>query len=199
MSRPASTSAVLPRALAAIILAAALTLPAGCARPGDPRPVQIDRDALGTVVTITAYGRDESAVRSRIESAFAEIEAVESVLDAHDESSTVAALNRAWAKEPSPVQTLPSEAGQVIAAAQALGVTNDGGTPTAGRGDYFSSALLGVSRLYDFEGKKSVPPTDVARTAASWHLGLGALGGSAWFGAPSPGLWFGSVTGSPSA
>ncbi|TLM69035.1 MAG: FAD:protein FMN transferase, partial [Actinobacteria bacterium] len=95
--------------------------------------------------------------------------------------------------EPSLAQTLPSEAGHVIAAADALEVTHDGPRAAGARGDYFSSALLGVSKLYDFEGRKSVPPTDVARTAASWEFGQ-HLHGEAYFGPRDPALYRASIT-----
>lgn len=147
-----SARALVPIALAASLAAAACV-------PARVREVRVDREALGTVVSVTAYGRDRGAVRARIETAFAEIAAVEGVLDAWSPTSTVAALNACWAKDPSAEQTLPPEARQVMSAIADLGV-----------GDEFSPALWGVSNLYDFEGARTVPSTATARLAASWEL-----------------------------
>lgn len=129
------------RAFVPLTLFAAL-IAAGCAG-GGPGTVQEDRDALGTVVTITAYGEDSGAVRSRVDSAFAEIEAVESETNAYDESSTVAAFNADPFDDGSP----PEAEGTIQARLAELGVTSAA----------FHTGMFGLVSLYDFEGERLVP------------------------------------------
>lgn len=123
--------------LLALVLATAL---AGC--DGAVEPVRVSREALGTFVTVEAFGDDETAVRDAAEAAFDAIAAVQAELDAYDPRSTVAAFNAA----PFEWHTLPPSAVEILDAIDALGVQ---GT--------FSPALLGVVRLYDFDGEGHVP------------------------------------------
>lgn len=123
----------------ALVLACAVVPSGGCARQ---QPVEVSREALGTVVSITAYGRDETAARAAIEQAYAAIAAVEHALDSYDPASAVSAFNR----QPYEEQQLPAEALEVFDAIETLGVTGE-----------FTPTLWGVSRLYDFEGAGRVP------------------------------------------
>jgi thiamine biosynthesis lipoprotein len=135
------------------LLLAAAASAAGCAPPD---AVVVSRPALGTVVTVTAYGTDDAAVGAAIEEAYEAIAAVESELDAYDPASAVSAFNA----DPYTEQPLPPDAVTVLDAIGHLGVTGE-----------FSPTLLAVSRLYDFEGSGTVPaPSDL-------DLALGAARG----------------------
>jgi thiamine biosynthesis lipoprotein len=105
-------------------------------------PVVVSREALGTVVTITAYGEDEQSVRSAIEAAYEAMAAVEADLDSYDPSSAVSDFNSA----PYEAHSLPTDAAEILNAIDALGAAAQ-----------FSPALAGVTRLYDFEGGGTVP------------------------------------------
>jgi len=119
------------------VLASAL---AGC--DGAPKPVRVSRQALGTCVTIEAFGDDEPAVRDAVEAAFDAITGVQAELDAYDPHSAIAAVNA------SPYQwhTLPPSAVEILDAVDALGMN-----------DAFSPALFGIIQLYDFGGEGHVP------------------------------------------
>lgn len=135
-------------AIAGIACAVFLAVPVGLGGCADDEPVTVSREALGTVVTITAYGDDETQVTSAIDGAFAVIDGVEAGLNAYDPGSAVAAFNEAPYEE----QVLPADALVVLDAIGRLGV-----------GDAFSPALLGVVRQYSFDSSGTVP--DVARLA----------------------------------
>lgn len=130
--------------ITSVVLLLALAPLTSC---GSKDPVVVSREALGTVVTITAYGEDEEAVRAAIEGAFGTMAAVEAVTNVHDPASALSQFNM---KPYTPVP-LPAEAIAVLDAVAALGVSAE-----------FSPTLLGVSRLYDFEGGGTVPdPQDL--------------------------------------
>ena len=132
-----------------VVLSGALLVLAGC---GD-EPVVVSREALGTVVTVTAYGEDEAAVTAAIEGAYAAMAAVETQLDAYDNASAVAQYN---AKPYTPA-ALPADANVILDEIAALGIGAD-----------FSPTLLGVLRLYDFEGTPKVPAdADLALAVAA--------------------------------
>jgi len=119
---------------------------AGCSRADEP--VRVSREALGTVVTIEAWGEDRAAVEAAIGDAFASITDVEHQLDAYSPTSTVSIFNA----DPYQAHKLPADAVTILDAVEDLGVS-----------DAFSPALLGVVRLYDFAGAKTVPtPVDLA-------------------------------------
>ncbi|MGB4441281.1 MAG: FAD:protein FMN transferase [Coriobacteriia bacterium] len=147
------------RTLIALVAAVcALAAIAGCTA-GD-EPVVESREALGTVVSITAYGSDEQAVRGAIDDAFTVMAEVEAELDAHDESSAIAAFNA----DPYEEQALPAGATEILDAIERLGVD-----------DAFSPRLLAVVRLYRFEDGGTVPAGDdleLASWAASEFLRL---------------------------
>ena len=121
------------------LLVIALVSLTGCAAD---EPVVVSREALGTVVTVTAYGDDEQAVRAAIEDAYAAMAAVESQLDSHDPGSALSRFNDTPYEE----QELPPDAVEVLNAIDALGASA-----------HFSPVLSAVTRLYDFEGGGAVP------------------------------------------
>ena len=124
------------------LLAIALTLltPVGCSSAD--KPITVTRPALGTVVTINAYGENARDVNAAIDDAFAVMSAVEAELDAYSATSTIAAFNAT----PFEWHALPADAVQILDAIERLGVTES-----------FSPALLGVVKLYDFGGEGYVP------------------------------------------
>ncbi len=127
---------------AAAWLAAAL-LATGCTHM--PAPVRESRPALGTVVTIEAYGTGKAALHAAIDAAFAEIARVERALDAYSPTSTIAAFNA----NPYVERELPDEAVAVLDEVERLGV-----------GAEFSCALLAPVRLYGFGATPTVPAPD---------------------------------------
>lgn len=123
------------------MLGLALTL-TGCDRA--PEPVMDSREALGTVVAITAYPADDAedaATQAGLDDAYDAMAWIEKALDAYDPDSTVAKINS------SSEGTLPPEALEILESRETLGVTEE-----------FSPYLLEVIRLYDFEGTGTVPP-----------------------------------------
>ncbi|MBN2248038.1 MAG: FAD:protein FMN transferase [Coriobacteriia bacterium] len=126
------------RITAALLLIALIALP-GCAAD---EPVVVSREALGTVVSITAYGEDEAAVRTAIDDAFAVMAEIGAPLDVYEPLSDISAFN----ERPYTAQPLPPYARDVLDAIDELEVA-----------DAFSPALYSVTRLYDFEGAQTVP------------------------------------------
>lgn len=137
------------RALVMVALLGALLALTGC----KDEPVVMSREALGTVVTVTAYGEDEAAVTAAVEGAYAAMAAVEAQLDAYDNTSAIAQFNAA----PYTPAALPADANAILNEIGVLGVGAD-----------FSPSLLGVVRLYDFEGSPKVPSdADLATAIAA--------------------------------
>jgi thiamine biosynthesis lipoprotein ApbE len=64
---------------------------------GAPEPLRDSREALGTIVTITAYGADADAMRDAraVDAAYEAMDAVEAELDAHDPGSAIGRINDA--------------------------------------------------------------------------------------------------------
>ena len=138
------------RITTAFLLIALIAVPGCDAADG---PVVVSREALGTVVSVTAYGQDEAEVRAAIDDAFAVMAEIAAPLDAYSPGSDISAFNR----QPYAAQPLPPYAAGVLDAIDALGVR-----------DAFSPALLAVTRLYDFEGARSVPTrADLALAVAA--------------------------------
>jgi thiamine biosynthesis lipoprotein len=135
------------RWLTLLVSLALMPLLVGC---GADEPVVASREALGTVVSITAYGEDEAAVTAAIESAYAAMTAVEAQVDAYDPATPLSLFN---ARPYTPV-ALPAEANVILDQVAALGVSAD-----------FSPALLGVSRLYHFEDSGTVPDPETLALA----------------------------------
>lgn len=121
-----------------VVLFGAMLALGGCSK----KPVVVSREALGTVVTVTAYGEDEEAVAAAIEGAYAAMAEVEGQLDAYNNASAIAQFN-ANPYTPAPI---PADANTILDEISVLGVGAD-----------FSPTLLGVVRLYDFEGSPKVP------------------------------------------
>jgi thiamine biosynthesis lipoprotein len=133
-----------------LITAMSLVTLVGC---GADEPVIVSREALGTVVSITAYGEDEEAVRAAIEGAFGAMNAVEASLNAYDPNTPLSQFNATPYK---PV-ALPADATAILDTVAAIGVSAD-----------FSPTLLGVTKLYNFEGGGTVPdPADLALALAA--------------------------------
>lgn len=147
----------MPRLLIPLLLLALLAVP-GCNRN---RAVDVSREALGTVVSITAYGEDEEAVRAAIDGAFATMAAVQAQVDAYDAASALSQFN-ANPYQPAP---LPAEANQMLDAITALGVSAE-----------FSPSLLGVTRLYAFGEGGRVPPADDLALALAASKGFSRTG-----------------------
>lgn len=127
---------------AALALAGAVAAAAGCS--AQPRPYTAGRDVLGTAVTVSAWGADEAALKAGVDAAFDEMAKVEAELDPYDATSTMAAFNAV----PYEWHQLPPSALAVLDAVERFGVQAQ-----------FSPALFGVTNLYDFGGRGSVPTT----------------------------------------
>lgn len=139
--------------LSLVALALLLLTAAGCSRADEP--VRVSREALGTVVTIEAWGEDRAPVEAAIDEAFVAIANVEHELDAYSATSTISAFNA----DPYESHVLPTDAVTVLDTVEHLGV-----------GDAFSPSLLGVVRLYDFSGAKTIPaPVDLALAVDAAH------------------------------
>jgi len=137
------------RRIAAVLLLIGLSALPGCA-PAEP--VVVSREALGTVVTITAYGDDDAAVREAVDDAFAVMAEVVAPLDAYEPGSEITAFNR----QPYTVQPLPPRFAEILDTIDHLDV-----------GDAFSPFLMSVSGLYGFEGSQTVPAADDLTLALS--------------------------------
>jgi len=122
--------------VALLLLASALV--AGCT----DEPVVVSREALGTVVSVTAYGEDEEAVSAAVEQAYAAMAAVEAQVDVYDQTSALAQFNA----NPYQQAALPPDALAILDRVAALNISAE-----------FSPTLLGVTRLYDFQGGGTVP------------------------------------------
>lgn len=140
-----------------LILIALVTVP-GCSAT---RPVAVSREALGTVVSVTAYGPDTAAVRDAIDRAYDAMAEVEAQLDSHDPASAISAFN-ADPYEP----TVPPD--------DVLTVLDE--IAEAGVADEFSPALLAVTGLYGFEEGGRVPDAGSLATALAASRGFGCTG-----------------------
>jgi thiamine biosynthesis lipoprotein len=163
---------------------------AGCATD---EPVVVSREALGTAVSITAYGEDEVAVREAIEDAYQAMAAVEAKLNVHDPDSALSAFNA----DPYEPRVLPAAATEVLDAVADLAVAAE-----------FSPSLLAVTRLYGFEETPAVPDMDDLALAvmAARRFGCAGEGAMAFVrltdpdrrlepgGALTPGLDLGGAT-----
>lgn len=136
----------------ATAIAALLGALAGCS---NQEPVVVSREALGTVVQVTAYGEDRAAVEKAVDAAFDVMVEAAAPIDAYDPGSDLAAFNA----DPYRKQPMPAGAAEVLDAVERLDV-----------GDAFSAGLLAVSRLYGFESTHTVP------AASELALGVAAAG-----------------------
>lgn len=126
--------------IASVALSSALL--AACS-PIAPEPVREQREALGTFVEITAYGVERETVRGRIADAFEAIDAIEGQTDAHDPDSAIGRFNA----DPFDAEGPPEALTRIENERLALDI----GPET------FHTGLLGLTRLYDFEGEGRVP------------------------------------------
>jgi thiamine biosynthesis lipoprotein len=153
VSHPRRSLALL---LALTLSAAALT--GGCS-PAE-EPVRDAREALGTIVTVTAYGEDAEAIEASVDVAFDEMAAVERALNVYEsESSASVACGTAASMNLMPYEwnPLPQDAQAVLERTAELGV-----------GGQFSPALYGVQELYEFESGGRVPePEELDAAVAS--------------------------------
>lgn len=149
----------------AVACAALMIVHTGCSSRS-PEPIRDAREALGTVVSVTAYLRDENQTGDNtadaqgtraIDAAYAEMAAVETVLDAHDPNSLIARIGKVGG------QKLPKEALEILLAVERLGVSKE-----------FSPYLFDVLALYDFEGTGNVPdPSEITAALSSRRLDFG--------------------------
>jgi len=81
------------RRIAVVLCAPLLAAPLLTSCSDASAPLRDSREALGTVVAITAYGADEDAMRDSVETAYAAMDEVEAELDAHDPDSDIGRIN----------------------------------------------------------------------------------------------------------
>jgi thiamine biosynthesis lipoprotein len=156
---------------ACAVTVAALLATTGCAVVPRPAPYVESREVLGTAIAISVWGDDPALLPDATDAAFAEMARVESELDPYDATSSVSAINAS----PYEWHAAPESAIEVIDAIAELGVRQ-----------WFSPALLGVTRLYDFGDGGAVPST--ATLTASTAAALAAWRGLVTEGAPG-GPW----------
>ena len=138
---PWALTALLAMALGVAVLAT------GCT-PAE-EPVRDAREALGTVVTITAYGEDAAQVEMAVEDAYAAMAEVERALNVYGETGAPCGSAASLNLMPHEWNPLPEEAQEVLARTAELDV-----------GGQFSPGLFGVQELYDFEGGGRVPDAE---------------------------------------
>ncbi|MBS3956406.1 MAG: FAD:protein FMN transferase [Clostridiales bacterium] len=135
----------LATALALVVAVSAPATLTGCAdRPANS--VVSSREALGTVVSVTAYGSEtdpEGAVTRAIDNAFAAMSAAEAELDAHDPESAIARINASPQPQTEP---LPARAQRILDAICALEMR-----------EWFSPQLWAATQLWRFEDGGHVP------------------------------------------
>ncbi len=120
------------------------------------KPIIANRETLGTVVTITAYGPDRDAVESAVDASFSEMAAVELALNAYpSQSANESAPGAAMAagasvsqfnRSPYRWQRLDTSVVIVIDRLVALDVTES-----------FSPSLRSVVDLWGFDGSQTLP------------------------------------------
>jgi FAD:protein FMN transferase len=140
-----------------IAIATALTVVtaglAACA--GDNEPVRASREALGTVVAVTAYPAGEdtepSAVDAAIDEAYAAMNEAESELNAHDPDSAIGRVNDTTDPD---LAALPDRAEQILDAICVLDVRQ-----------HFSPFLLGATEAWAFEEGGRIPDAEELEAA----------------------------------
>lgn len=139
-------------AYAAVLCAVLIGVLPGCSGTAHD-PVRASREALGTVVSVTAYGgtRDPADTREAVDAAFSAMDAVESDLDAHDPASAIYSIN----SKPDPgAEALPPRAETVLDAICVLEART-----------WFSPQLLGAAEAWAFEDGGRVPSAGELATA----------------------------------
>jgi|GEM_PF-186811 len=158
----------LARIASVIVVTAACLAATGCV--GQRDPMMDAREALGTIVTTSAYPASrarEDDVALAVDEAYEVMAAVEEVLNAHAPGVSASLdESRADAREATSVvdfnswpigwRLLPAEVAEVIERIDALGVAHS-----------FSPALLDVTGAYDFEEDGRVPDPGTLNHALS--------------------------------
>ena len=122
-------------------------------------PVRDSREALGTVVSLTAYGPDDEAIRTAADAAYAAMEVVESDLNAHDPDSAIGRVNAGG----DPFAALPPRAETVLDAICVLDVR-----------PWFSPQLWTATRAWGFEEGGRVPtPSELDDALADYRYDFG--------------------------
>lgn len=134
-----------------VLATLALTTLSVAACAGTAGPLTKGREVLGTAVTVAVYS-DAPGTSGAIDDAFAAMSAVDGALDPYDATSTIGVFNAA-PYEPHP---LPEDALLILDRAWELDVA-----------PFFSSAMFGVTNLYDFGGAGTVPATETLQSAVA--------------------------------
>lgn len=116
--------------------------------------VSLDRAiyAMGTIVSITAVGRDKRWVENAIEAAFDEIRQVEQLMSVHDKHSQLSALNRAAGEQ---LVRVDGRVLEVAEAAMKYGRLTDG---------MLDVTVLPLMRLWGFyDQRNGLPGSDELR------------------------------------
>ncbi len=161
-----SAPAVGPTRVLALLLTLMLTLTA-CASPEEP--VRASREALGTVVMLTAYhdkNADARAADDAIDAAYDAMGAVESELNAHDPQATLARINDVLAgSEPEVAGTMPLTP-RIIQTLEAI--------ETLQADRWFSPRLWKATEAWAFEEGGRVPtPTELRAALEDPRFDLG--------------------------
>jgi len=129
-----------------------------CQRPA-PAPVRADRLALGTLVTIKLY-EDEPRARPLIDTAFAEIDRIDSLMSRHLETSEANRLERLAAAQ---VVTCSPEMARVLQRSQHFAQGTEGA---------FDVTIGPLTRLWNFPDVQVPPPAarvDSARALVGYQ------------------------------
>lgn len=168
----AITATAVRRASAALLatLLAASVVPLTACSPAE-EPLRVSREALGTIVAITAYpaeetrDEDEAAPDAVIDAAYRAMAAAEADLDAHDPDSEIARINAS----PDPLaEPLPRRAEQILDAICVLEAR-----------EHFSPLLLGATEAWAFEEGGRIPSAEELEAALAdprYDLGGAAKG-----------------------
>ncbi len=143
MHRPTHSHAIAHVLVALLLVVSAAATLTGCA--GTTEPVRTSREAVGTVVAITAYGAtsDEARTGEALDAAYEAMSAVEAELDAHDPDSAIARVNAS--SEPG-AQALSPRAEAILDAICVLEVR-----------EWFSPQLWGATQAWAFEDGGHIP------------------------------------------
>jgi FAD:protein FMN transferase len=155
-------SSVRPAASVVALMCAALLL-ASCSPEAEP--LLDSREALGTVVAVTAYGPEVEAMRASADAAYDAMAEVEAELDAHDPDSDIGRINAADAPA---FAVLPPRAETVLDSICVLAVR-----------EWFSPQLWTATEAWAFEegGRVPSPPElESALADGRWDFGGAAKG-----------------------
>jgi thiamine biosynthesis lipoprotein len=142
--------------VARAVVLAAVTLLALTACRG-PVSYEHSESMLGTAVSLTLYGDDETALAEVADEAFAAMREVDAALDAYAATGGIAAVNA----DPYVHSELPPEAGDILRFLDGAGVE-----------DLFDPTLWGVSGLYGFGTDERVPSDEQLDAALGLASGV---------------------------